>query len=152
MAYLMEKETTESVKVTLTREEVMSYAMKLAQATKDLEELEARKASVVAEIKSLMSREEANVQMFSSRVRDGYEYREMACVWIVDDPDPRKPFPDAKQLIRKDTGEVVKSVGMTVEEIRDLKQKKLSFQTDPNKTVVMNPKGKGPNDGKKGGK
>lgn len=118
----------ENLKVVLSATERMDYALKLAQATQELEELENRKKRIVDDLKAQASRHEADVSICSTRVRDGYEYRDVECQWEY---DPSENPPKNKFLVRIDTFDLVRRALLEKEEVERLMQFQLPLADPP---------------------
>jgi hypothetical protein len=123
----MENVTRENLICKLTEKEILVFAKRSAQASKELADLEVQKKQITDDIKAKMSLHEAEVQICGSRVRDGYEYRMIECHWILDPIPKGSKLPDSKSLIRDDTGELVRQVRLTAEELKELSQGKLEL-------------------------
>lgn len=115
----------ESVRVNLTQQEVLDFGQRLAQATKDKEEIEKRKKQIMDDLKAQISRADADIQIFGSRVRDKYEYRDVECHW---DLDHSENPPKRKHLVRQDTFETVRVSVLTAEDIVEISQFKLPIK------------------------
>ena len=133
----MEKETfRKSLRCKLTEAEILAYGRSLAQANKELADIEAQKTQIVADLKAQMARHEADISIYGSRVREGHEYREVDCRWeIAGDDDSAGPLPlgphelpSHKNLIRLDTFETIDNVRLSPEEIAEIRQLRLPLE------------------------
>lgn len=131
----MEEVTRESLRCVLTEREIVLYAKRSAQASKELGDLEKQKKQVNDDIKAQMSAREAEVQVCGSRVRDGYEFRQIECHWILDPAPFGQKLPDSRTLIRDDTGDVVRTVRLTAEELKILAQGTLDLKAAEDKAA-----------------
>jgi len=86
----------ERIKCTLTDEELIEYSKTLAAANQDHDEVEADKGHMAAEFKAREKKIEADISLYSRKVSDGYEFREIECYWDYDWKRGRK------RLIRTD--------------------------------------------------
>jgi hypothetical protein len=106
-----------SLRCKLTEAEVTAYWRSFAQANKELEDLEGQKTQIVTDLKAQMARQEADVSIYRSRIREGAEYREVDCRWEVDNSE--NP-PVRKHLVRQDTFDTIDTVRLSAEEIQEL--------------------------------
>ncbi len=102
---------SERLKCELTAQEISEAAKSLAQANQRLSRLEDEKKQVDSQLKADMSVCEAEINRLSGWICTGSEFREVECIWMLDYPET-----DKKTLIRKDTGEEVRTVAMTDED------------------------------------
>lgn len=111
--------TTEWLKYEFSEDELKEFAKKLAYETRELMENEETKKSVMSDFKSKIESSKEKISKLSNLINNGYEYRNIDCEVQLNSPEDGQ-----KTIIRKDTGEVVKSLSMTEEE----KQEKLNFK------------------------
>lgn len=112
--------TTEWLKYEFTEAEQKELAKKLAYATRELMETEEAKKAVTSNFKSKIEAAKEQISKLSNNINNGYEYRNIDCEVVLNSPEP-----GTKSIVRKDTGEIVKTLEMDQEE----KQEKL-FEED----------------------
>jgi uncharacterized protein YjhX (UPF0386 family) len=115
------KKGTEYLKYTFTPEEKAVHADDLARGLSDLGQLKIKKKQLVKEVDSDIADAEKSIAQLATYVKDGYKYQYIE-VEIEYDYTTRK-----KTITRTDTGVVVRTVPMTVDEL----QKVFDFQPDP---------------------
>ncbi len=113
-----EQKHTEWLPYHFAPDEKTTIAQNLAQANQSRSELEDKKAQVMAEFKSQITATEAVIAKEARRYNNGYEYRDIECGITMDSPRRGR-----KTIHRIDTGEFVKEVDMTAEDM----QQKLSL-------------------------
>lgn len=96
-----------SLPVELTPDEVVSFAKKLAETSKDLTGANDRKKEVTADLNAKIKSIEAHVNLLVRIVSDEEEYRDIDCKWIAN-PDDK-----TKSLCRTDTMEVLETGDIT---------------------------------------
>ena len=111
--------SSEYLKYTFTPAERTDNARMLARKTQALSELELRKKRLAADIKAEQETAEAEVQRLARFVNDEYDYRIIDCEFTL-----HTPRTGLKTLVRLDTGEIVKEVAMTTDEM----QQQLPFE------------------------
>lgn len=105
----MNDKVTRSLMVTLSKDEVSTYAKELARVTAKQAELEDEKKAVTSDFKGRIDRCTADCQTLAQRVTTGRELRDIDCEW--------QPSKDGKMiLVRLDTGEIIDTRKMTEEE------------------------------------
>ncbi len=95
-----------------TREEKEAFSGELAEKISKLEHEELRKKEVVKSIDAEIAAIKTTISGLATKVKDGYEYRNIDCEKIFD-YDTR-----LKTLMRLDLGEVVRTVPMTADELQ----------------------------------
>ena len=95
----------------LTDQERREYGIQLATTLGDMENVEAEKKKEMDHFKDRLCGLQARADELSRKVRDGKEWRGVDCVIRYSQPDD-----DHKQVIRLDTGEVVRTALMTQED------------------------------------
>lgn len=106
----MQKDITKDLKCELTQEELLAYSRQLANNQQDKNEAESGKKSVVADYNDRIARLNAEIQILSRKVANGYEHRPIACRWQYHWEN------NTKVLLRKDTLEIVETAAITPEE------------------------------------
>lgn len=121
----------------LNDSEKLETGQQLADATNELTEIESDKKRVADDFKSKLSSAESEVAILSSKLRSGYEFRDVECLVAFDDPEPGK-----KTIYRTDIpglqpcdgplspGEKVEVQHMSLEEIEVSQQPELPIQTE----------------------
>lgn len=102
-----------SLPVNLTPAEIQDKAHELAKATLDIAEHEKRLKDVQADFKAKIATLEANSGTLSRAISNGYEYREVDCLWEY------KWDHGVKVLVRQDTYEEVKRENITQKDRQD---------------------------------
>lgn len=124
----------ELLKVEFTDSEKQEFGGQLARITTEIKELKNAKKSVVSEFKSKIDNKEAECESISTKISNGYEYKNVECELHLNTPNG-----GVKQIIRKDTREVVKEVPMTVDELQveiDFKQGEAEADGDFDEEVL----------------
>jgi len=103
--------TTEWLKYEFTEEELKDFSKRLAYETRELMENEEAKKSVMSDFKSKIESSKEKISKLSNQINNGYEYRNIDCEVILNEPEA-----GMKQIVRKDTGELVKTLTMNSEE------------------------------------
>lgn len=109
-----------SLPVKLTDEEVMEKAKELAKLQQDKVSQEEQMKSAAATFKDRIASAQANINILSRDISNGYEYREVDCQWEYNWPIGRK------SLVRTDTMETVKTEEITASE----RQGRLDTETE----------------------
>lgn len=92
----------------LTDDEKLDAGRELAEATNTLTELENDKKRVNDDFKSKVSAAEAEVGVLSNKLRSGYEFRNVECDVVFDDPEPGKKTIYRNDVLINDTPVPVK--------------------------------------------
>ena len=117
---MTEKQILHEVKHKFDRTELLELGEELARATEELREIERRKKEIAADLASDQKRADGRVAALAGKIRDKYEFREVACIAIYG-----VPRAGMKTLRRSDTGEELEPVPMTASEM----QAGLDFET-----------------------
>src|SRR5262252_1079485 len=107
------KRVIENCKVKLTERDRVTMGEDLARHTQELIRIEVDKKTAGASFKSLEEAEKAAMRELSLSISQGYVMRDLECVVYLGSPGP-----GMKQIIRPDTGEEVRTVPMTKEELQ----------------------------------
>ena len=107
------KNVTKFLKVEFTQAEIQSFGGLLANATKEIHELESEKKSKTSELTAAINAKKALAESLSNKVCNGYEYTDVDCVVYLNMPNTGK-----KTIERKDTKETVEVLDMSVEELQ----------------------------------
>jgi hypothetical protein len=111
----MEKEKVyikKSLPVTLTEMELLQKAKELAKLQQDKTSAEEQAKSAAATFKDKIAGAQSNINILSRDISNGYEYRDVDCYWEMDYKTRKK------NLIRTDTGEVVKTEEISASEMQ----------------------------------
>ncbi len=84
------KKISMHLKCLLTDQEKLQCGEDLANATNELNVIEADKKRINDDFKSKTSAAEAEVATLSNKLRSGYEFRDVPCEISFDDPEPGK--------------------------------------------------------------
>lgn len=106
----MEKRVTRILPVKLSKSEVVERGQLAAQVLHKIDEAEAEKKRVAADVKERTEALESELRRLSYIVEREEEDRTVECSWHFDF------MKNEKNLIREDTGEVVETKPMTDEE------------------------------------
>lgn len=104
------EKVTQSLPVQLTQEEIVEAARSLAKTTNELRDCESRKMEVTSQFAADLKKLKATTDSISIKISNGYEYKEVECAWALDYAK------DTKTLTRLDTGEVVRTAQLTIED------------------------------------
>lgn len=104
------EKVVQSLPVELTQEEIVECAKSLAKTTNELRDCESRKMEVTSQFAADLKKLKATTDSISIKISNGYEYRDVDCAWTI---DYKK---DTKTLNRLDTGEVVRTTQLTIED------------------------------------
>lgn len=107
---MKEKKETRSLQVVLTEKELLDLSKQLAKHAQDLKDKENRKTETMKVLNAEISGHKANVEALSLKISNGYEYRDVECVWVIDTEN------DKKTLFRNDTSEIVKTEPLSTED------------------------------------
>ena len=83
-----DKKISMHLRCILTDEEKLSAGRELAESTNQLNEIESDKKRVTDDFKAKASTAEAQIGILSNKLRSGYEFRQVECVVVFDDPKP----------------------------------------------------------------
>lgn len=97
----------DNLKTKLSESELKEYAKTLSEKYIEHGQLEADKKSVVSEYKSKTDTIEGQMGLLSQKVSTQHEWRDVDCHWAYNWNT------DKKQLIREDTGEIVREEKIT---------------------------------------
>jgi hypothetical protein len=106
------EKTTQYLKYQFSKEEKADLADSLARGIGELEQKTLQKKDVVKAIDADIAKLESTVSLSATKVKDGYEYRNIDCI-ITSDYDTK-----TKTITRIDTEEVVRTTTMTAEELQ----------------------------------
>jgi len=106
--------TTEYLRYDFTVPEQRENARTLARKTQALDEIDARRKRLMADLKAEEEAALAEVQKLARWVHDEYDYRMIDCECLLN--TPRNGL---KRLVRLDTGEVLKEVAMVSTELQE---------------------------------
>jgi hypothetical protein len=125
------KKTKRSLKWTFTEAEITALGRELAEATGQATQLDAEKKQVVKEFDAKIAQVESQINLSTTKIQSGYEYRSVDCTETYGEPDASR-----KTVRRLDLNEIV--------EVRELsndeKQRVLDFekeQTEPKKEPAL---------------
>jgi hypothetical protein len=104
----------EYLKYQFTEPELKERATQLARECRELEDIENEKKQVMSDFKAKIDGHQAKISGLSNNINNGYEYRYIDCEVVLN-----QPIDGEKQIIRKDTGELVKQEAMTPQELQE---------------------------------
>ena len=104
------EKVVQSLPVKLTQEEIVECAKSLARTTNELSGTVARKEEVTSQFGTDIKKLKAMADSISIKISNGYEYRDVDCGWTFDYAK------DTKTLTRLDTGEVVRTTQLAIED------------------------------------
>jgi hypothetical protein len=99
----------EILKYDFTPVEISEMSRKLAYETKNIQEIEERKKSVMADFTSKLTESKAIAGRLANNINNGYDYREIECEIVFN-----TPIGGRKTTSRIDTGEVVRVEDMSL--------------------------------------
>ena len=114
--------TTQNLPVTLTQKELIGAAKELARSANELRDTEIREMEVTTQYAAELKKLKAIIDTLSIKISNGYEYRDIECVWTSDFTN------DSKTLTRNDTGEIVTMRELTQEDRQRLSRNTERFQ------------------------
>ena len=104
------RDEVRSLPVKLTQEEYLEKGSALARQQQVKTETEGQAKSAAASFKDKISIAQTTIDILSRDISNGYEYREVDCVWDYNYSE------GIKTLCRLDTGEIVKKENITATE------------------------------------
>lgn len=107
------KTTREFLKYVFTEQEIHEQGLELARVNQQVETLREEKKAVVSNYKAKIDRAETDMNVLSSNINNGYEYRNIECQVHLNTPNT-----GLKTVLRTDTGEIVRKEAMTPEELQ----------------------------------
>ena len=113
---------TEYLKYEFTEKELKDLARELARENTAMAESEEEKKSVVASFTERIADAKMKISKLSRYINNGYDYRNIECAVVMNSPRA-----GVKEVVRIDTGEIVKTINMTDTE----KQESLPFEVPP---------------------
>lgn len=103
----------EHLKCILTEKEIKESGANLARFHSEISDLENQKKSVVSDFKSKIEKATAEADIEARKIQNGYEYRSVEC-------EVQKIFDEkVVQVVRTDTGEIIKQRAMTPDELQE---------------------------------
>jgi septum formation inhibitor MinC len=112
-----DKKISMHLRCILTDEEKLAAGRELAESTNQLNEIESDKKRVSDDFKAKASTAEAQIGILSNKLRSGYEFRQVECLVVFDDPKPgEKTIYRTDIKVAKKPGETVEVRRMTEEE------------------------------------
>lgn len=103
----------QNLKVDFSHDEIHEFGNQLANITNEVKELTNAKKSAMSDFKAKIDGKTADAESLSTKIANGYEYRNVECEVRFN-----KPNTGRKQIVRKDTGEMVSEESMTAEELQ----------------------------------
>lgn len=110
---MIEKRVVETVKYVLSAGELRQAGEELARATREAIACETDKKTAAAVYKARAEAAQASCAALSLKITQGYEMRDLECVVYY-----QQPRAGMKQIVRPDTGEVVREEPMTQTELQ----------------------------------
>jgi hypothetical protein len=109
---MMERRTFEKIRYKFSADEIRALGESLARESQSVIDLKAQKATSVAGYQSQIKAASGQVAEFTAKINNGYEVREVECMWDLDNPRP-----GIKSLLRcDDPSQVIRMEAMTLEE------------------------------------
>ena len=96
--------------VTLTEKEIIEKAKELSKLQQDMNTAQEQAKSMAATYKDKIASAQANINILSRDISNGYEYRPIDCEWQYDWKRGNK------SLVRTDTMETLKTENVTASE------------------------------------
>lgn len=113
----------------LTEVEILDYSRTLARLTQDLEQMETRKKSAMAQFNDDIARIKSELSSIARKIGNGEEMRQVECQWAY------TWALGIKRLLRQDTKEVIRQELVTQED----RQKRLPLEPGGEKPPVPGP-------------
>jgi hypothetical protein len=111
---MKEQKVKKNMRYSFTPEERLEVGKLLADAQIELCRVGEDKKRVADDFKAKESALDASVKSLSNKMSTGYEFRDIDCTIIYNDPKTGK-----KSLFRDDTGERIATDPMTAEELQE---------------------------------
>jgi len=122
----MRDHETRNLKVILTETELQKKGQELAQCNQGIAEKKAHKKEVSAQIDADIKKFELQVLSLSRAIQNGFEYRDVECVWLYEWASGKK------RLIRRDTAEEIDCKSITEAE----RQQHIDFERAEKKKAM----------------
>lgn len=106
--------TTEFLKYVFSEEELRQFAKELARQSTMAAEAQEEKKAVVAQYSERIASCQTNISKLSRFINNGYEHRNIDCSVLF-----HAPTQGSKTITRVDTGEIVKIVAMSQDELQE---------------------------------
>ena len=119
-----EKHTTEAVRYQFDHVELFDLGQLLARQAAQVFEIERHKKDVVKSLGAEIEHAHNLVANTAQKINAGYEMREVECLITLN-----RPKAGMKEIVRIDTGEIVREEAMTPEEL----QQALPFEPEERK-------------------
>ncbi len=104
----------EYLQYNFTEDEIKEMSNELAYKTKELEQLENAKKSLVAEFNSKIQSSKTTISNLANNISNGFDYREIECTVFYNEPQS-----GLKQIVRNDDGTIVRTENMTEDEMQE---------------------------------
>jgi len=109
------EKTKESLKHHFSDQEILEMSRSMARDNQELSAIEEAQKKAVADYKAQIQAKENTIQDLSRRINNGYEYRMIECELRYHTPEK-----GMAQLVRLDSGEVVRERRMETHELQEV--------------------------------
>lgn len=107
------KPCREFLKHEFTQDEILEKGKELARLSSEHISIDNERKAVASSFKAQLDGKSAEIEMIGNHINNGYEHRYVECVFVMNDPNT-----GFKCIYRKDTGETVRSMPMSQEEMQ----------------------------------
>ena len=107
------RQQKEYLKCEFTHDEIHQKGIELARISSERQTIENERKAVAADFKAKIDTKDAEIAILGSHINNGYEYRNVVCTAIFNQPNTGK-----KTIMRNDTQEVVRIEDMTANEMQ----------------------------------
>ena len=111
---MQEKEVKKFLRYEFSEAELKEFSKALAREVQDLASLELAKKEAVTGFSAQVEARKSEIAKFARNISNRHEYRNIDCL-----VEFHKPNTGWKQIIRKDTGEIVEECAMTTQEMQE---------------------------------
>lgn len=98
----------EPVKCKLFKDDLMKIGKELAEETQERNQLDARRREVASTLAAQMKAHETRIAELTAKIMQGYEVRDIECMWLMDTPRT-----GMKTMVRKDNNEEIRTETMS---------------------------------------
>ena len=107
------KTIKEFLKYPFTHEEIHQKGGELARINSELMAIESEAKASASNFKAKKDVKLSEIEVLSNHINSGFEHRYIPCIIIFNSPNS-----GMKQLVRKDSGEIIKTESMTSDELQ----------------------------------
>jgi hypothetical protein len=107
------KESKEFLKCEFTHEEIHAKGQQLARINAELSAIESEAKAVASNFKAMKDGKVSEIEVLANHINTGFEHKHVPCLVIYNSPNATM-----KQVVRKDTGEIIRTESMTADELQ----------------------------------